>query len=64
MSLKVSHGVNARRMLNLDDPALDFVALAQGMGVAAARADTAERLVDLMGSALRRKGPFLIEAVL
>ena len=57
-------GLNARRMLNLDDPALDFVSIARGMGVEAARADTADELVKLLDGAMRRRGPFLIEAVL
>ena len=57
-------GENARRMLDLDDPALDWVRLANGMGVEAARADTCEAFHDLLRAALSRKGPFLIEAVL
>ncbi len=57
-------GHNAGRMLSLDDPALDWVHLAKGMGVEAARAETAERFADLYRSALGRKGPFLIEAVI
>jgi acetolactate synthase-1/2/3 large subunit len=32
------------------------------MGVEAAAADTAEGFNDLLAAALRRKGPFLIEA--
>ncbi len=56
-------GENARRMLDLDDPALDWVRIASGMGVEAARADTAEAFFDLLRSAMSRKGPFLIEAV-
>ncbi|MHB2168544.1 acetolactate synthase large subunit [Alsobacter sp. R-9] len=56
-------GVNARRMLNLDDPVLDFVGIARGLGVEAARATTAEDLADLLRGAMGRRGPFLIEAV-
>jgi acetolactate synthase-1/2/3 large subunit len=59
-----SIGENARRMLDLDHPALDWVALANGMGVEAARADTCERFDALLDSALSRPGPFLIEAVI
>jgi acetolactate synthase-1/2/3 large subunit len=51
-------------MLDLDHPALDWVALANGMGVEAARADTCERFDALLDSALSRPGPFLIEAVI
>ncbi len=57
-------GRNARRMLDLDDPALDWVHLAQGMGVEAARADSAEAFVDLLKRAFASRGPFLIEAVI
>ena len=57
-------GVNARRMLDIDDPALDWVRLAQGMGVEAARAETSERFNELLAAALKTRGPFLIEAVI
>ncbi|MGH1423470.1 MAG: acetolactate synthase large subunit [Pseudooceanicola sp.] len=57
-------GRNANRMLNLDDPAIDWVSLAAGMGVEAARAETAEQFTDLFKGAMSRKGPFLIEAVI
>lgn len=55
-------GRNARRMLDLGKPELDWSLLARGMGVDAARADTIEQFTDLLGAALSRKGPFLIEA--
>ena len=57
-------GRNASRMLDLDDPMLNWVQLANGMGVEAARADTAESFVALLQSALARPGPFLIEAMI
>jgi acetolactate synthase I/II/III large subunit len=56
-------GLNAQRMLNLDDPFIDWVSLAKGMGVEAARAETAEQFNDLLKTAMSRKGPFLIEAI-
>jgi acetolactate synthase I/II/III large subunit len=59
-----SPGRNASRMLDLDDPSLNWVGLAQSMGVEAARADTAEAFADLLRAACGRKGPFLIEAVI
>ncbi|WP_151447184.1 acetolactate synthase large subunit [Lacisediminimonas profundi] len=55
-------GRNAMRMLNLDDPELDWVALAQSMGVEAARSDDAAGFNDLLQAAMGRRGPFLIEA--
>jgi acetolactate synthase-1/2/3 large subunit len=57
-------GVNARRMLDLDQPALDWTKLANGMGVEAARASTAEEFCATLKAAVSRKGPFLIEAVI
>ena len=57
-------GRNATLMLNLDEPALDWVAMARGMGVEAARATTAEEFTKLFKGALGRKGLFLIEAVI
>ncbi len=56
-------GPRARRMLSLDPPGLDFVALAQGMGVPATRATTSEELVDQLGRALATPGPTVVEAM-
>jgi acetolactate synthase-1/2/3 large subunit len=55
-------GASARRLFDLEDPSLDWPALARGMGVPGERADTAERFADLLAAALRLPGPFLIEA--
>ncbi|GGD12136.1 acetolactate synthase large subunit [Aureimonas glaciei] len=57
-------GENARAMLDLDRPNLDWVRLAQGMGVEAGRATDADGFVTLLKAALRGQGPFLIEAVI
>lgn len=57
-------GVNASRMLDLDDPALDWVHLARGMGVDSVRVDTAEALDRALAAAMKRPGPILIEAVI
>lgn len=57
-------GVNARQMLDLDNPAFDWVAMAKAAGVEAARAQDTATFNDLLRSALSRKGPFLIEAVI
>jgi acetolactate synthase-1/2/3 large subunit len=57
-------GRNAQRMLNIDDPALDWVSMAKGMGVEAARATTVGEFVNLLKGAMSRRGPFLIEAVI
>ena len=57
-------GENAARMLDLDDPALDWVSLAKGFGVEGLRVDTAEALDDALAAAMTRKGPILIEMVM
>jgi acetolactate synthase-1/2/3 large subunit len=54
-------GRTALDMLDLGNPDLDFVRLANGMGVEAARAETMEAFNDLFAAANRRSGPFLIE---
>src|SRR4051794_36356082 len=57
-------GRTASAMMDLDDPALDWVRLANGMGVEAARAETLERCGDLLAQSFARPGPFLVEVVL
>lgn len=54
-------GPAARRLMELTDPQLDWVKLAEGYSVEAARAETMERFDDLFVSALARRGPMLIE---
>jgi acetolactate synthase-1/2/3 large subunit len=55
-------GPSAHRLFDLDDPALDWVMLARGMGVPAERAETCERFNHLLAAALHARGPFLLEA--
>jgi acetolactate synthase-1/2/3 large subunit len=55
-------GPKARAMLDLHDPDLDFVSMAQGMGVEASRATTADELNDQLERALAEAGPRLIDA--
>ena len=57
-------GRKALDMLSLDDPALDWVSLAKGMGVEGARVTTIEELIDAFRAGLKRTGPFVIEVVL
>ena len=57
-------GRNARRMLDLDDPAMNWTALAEGMGVEAVRVATVEQFAAALQSALARRGPMLIEALI
>ena len=58
------HGGNAERMMRIDDPGLDWVSLAAGMGVEGARVETCAEFSDLLATAFRRSGPFLIEAMI
>ncbi len=51
-----------RALTDLGRPVLDFVALAHGMGVPAARAGSAEELTSLLSKALASEGPTLIQA--
>lgn len=54
-------GRNAIDMLSLDRPKIDWVSLARGFGVNAARATTMEELGDQFAASLAEPGPFVIE---
>lgn len=54
-------GATAMSMLDLGDPALDWVSLARGMGVEAASATTLEQCADLLRSSFASPAPFLID---
>ncbi len=56
-------GDKARAQLDLGGPRLDFARMAQGMGVHAARADTAAAFCKALEYALAQPGPHLIEAL-
>ncbi|MET0699787.1 MAG: acetolactate synthase large subunit [Mycobacterium sp.] len=56
-------GPKARDLLDLARPTLDFVKIAEGMGVPARRATTAEELAEALTDAFAEPGPHLIEAV-
>ncbi|HUN92666.1 MAG TPA: acetolactate synthase large subunit [Burkholderiaceae bacterium] len=56
-------GPRARAQFDLREPALDFVQIARGLGVAASRAATAEEFTAALERALGAPGPHLIEAV-
>jgi acetolactate synthase I/II/III large subunit len=57
-------GPTAMSMLDLSNPDLDWVKLANGMGVEAARATTLEACADVMKQSFRQNGPFLIELII
>ena len=56
-------GPKAKSQLNLGGPQLNFAHLAQGMGVHAVRAQTAEDFCTALEYALAQPGPHLIEAL-
>jgi acetolactate synthase-1/2/3 large subunit len=57
-------GPKTLSMLDLSDPAPDWVKLAEGMGVEAGRARTVSEFAAQFADAMTRPGPRLIEAVL
>jgi acetolactate synthase I/II/III large subunit len=57
-----AEGDTARSLLDLTRPDLDFVALAQGLGVPGSRATTAGEFAEQLRAALSERGPHLIEA--
>jgi acetolactate synthase-1/2/3 large subunit len=57
-------GPCADAMIDLAHPEPDWVKLAEGLGVQASRATTADEFIREFGAAMREPGPRLIEAVL
>jgi acetolactate synthase-1/2/3 large subunit len=59
-----SPGPQARRNYSIGEPALDFVALARGLGVPAARVTSADDFNRRFAAAMSEPGPYLIEVPL
>jgi acetolactate synthase I/II/III large subunit len=57
-------GENARSMLDLHNPEMNWMQIASGLGVEASRATTAEEFAAQYESAMRQRGPRLIEAII
>ncbi|HEY5409560.1 MAG TPA: thiamine pyrophosphate-dependent enzyme, partial [Caulobacteraceae bacterium] len=57
-------GPAASRLLSLDEPAIDWVLMARGLGVAARRCETAEAFETAFAHAMTRPGPNFIEAAI
>jgi len=57
-------GNEAKSLLSLNSPPLDWVSLSRGMGVPAASVATAESFIAEFQAALKEPGPYLIEAVM
>ncbi|SFJ01274.1 acetolactate synthase-1/2/3 large subunit [Amycolatopsis sacchari] len=58
-----SSGPKANALLDLSKPDMDFAKIAEGMGVPATRATTAEELAEQFRAAQAEPGPHLIDAV-
>jgi acetolactate synthase I/II/III large subunit len=57
-------GPGASRLLSLGEPAIDWVSVARGLGIAATRCETAEAFDAAFARAMDEPGPRLIEAVI
>ncbi len=57
-------GRRAGEMIDLTNPCADWVRLAEGLGVEATRAETADEFIREFTAAMRERGPRLIEASL
>jgi acetolactate synthase-1/2/3 large subunit len=57
-------GPLTQAMMDLGNPTLDWTQISQGMGVSAAKVDTAEDLAKELKHALSEPGPHLIEMIL
>lgn len=57
-------GPTAMNMLDLGNPDIGWVKLAEAMGVEAAQATTLDQVADLLAQSFARPGPFLIELMI
>ena len=57
-------GAKARSMLHIGNPDIDFVALAQSLGVAATRAHDTVEFTAQFTEAMAARGPRLIETMM
>ena len=57
-------GVNALSMMDLHNPEMNWTRIADGLGVEASRATTAEEFAAQYESAMKHRGPRLIEAMI
>jgi len=57
-------GPKADAMMRLDEPVLDWVSLAKGMGVPGTRTDSADEFAKALQRGIEESGPYLIEALI
>jgi acetolactate synthase-1/2/3 large subunit len=60
----IGAGPKALSMLDLHNPEMNWTSIATGLGVEASRADTAEQFCAQYESAMKQRGPRLIEALI
>lgn len=57
-----SPGPNAKAMLDIDTPAIDWVSIARGFGMGGQRVGTSSKLLSAIRKGFAEGGPYLIEA--
>lgn len=57
-------GENARRLVDIDRPAIDWVGLSQSLGVPAVRVEDAKQLAAHINRSIKEPGPHLIEMII
>ena len=60
----IGAGAKAHSMFDLHDPEMNWARIAEGLGVEASRATTCEEFAAQYGSAMKQRGPRLIEALI
>ena len=60
----IGAGPKALSMLDLHNPEINWTSIATGLGVEASRAETAEQFNEQYASAMKQRGPRLIEAMI
>lgn len=57
-------GANAHRLMDMDEPRIDFVKMASAQGVDAHRVEDCSRFADVLGNCLKQPGPHFIEVMM
>jgi acetolactate synthase-1/2/3 large subunit len=57
-------GANARRIMDISEPHIDFVKLAEAQGVDSHRVNDCKSLEDVLNTCLKQPGPHFIEVMM
>ena len=57
-------GANAHRLMDMDEPRIDFVKMADAQGVDAHRVEDCDRFAAVLGDCLKQPGPHFIEVMM